>query len=74
MNPVKALENHGQSVWLDFLARGFIAKGELKQLIDNDGVKRVVGKGELLSVAAVDTRGPIARSRAVAYRQRHCPN
>src|SRR4029453_1065338 len=23
MNPVKALEQHGQSVWLDFLARGF---------------------------------------------------
>jgi hypothetical protein len=29
MNPVKALENHAQSVWLDFLARGFISKGEL---------------------------------------------
>jgi len=35
MNPVKALENHGQAVWLDFLARGFVAKGELKKLIDN---------------------------------------
>jgi len=30
MNPVKELEKHGQSVWLDFLARGFIAKGDLK--------------------------------------------
>jgi len=40
MNPVKALEAHGQSVWLDFLARGFIAKGDLKKLIDSDGVKR----------------------------------
>jgi hypothetical protein len=26
MNPVKALENHGQAIWLDFLARGFVAK------------------------------------------------
>jgi len=34
MNPVKALEAHGQSVWLDFLARGFIARGDLKKLID----------------------------------------
>ena len=41
MNPVKALENHGQAVWLDFLARGFVAKGELKKLIDTDGVKGV---------------------------------
>ena len=41
MNPVKALENHGQAVWLDFLARGFVAKGDLKALIDTDGVKGV---------------------------------
>ena len=34
MNPVKALENHGQAVWLDFLARGFVAKGDLKKLIE----------------------------------------
>src|SRR6202040_3451450 len=27
MNPVKALEDHGQAVWLDFLARGFGVKG-----------------------------------------------
>src|ERR1044072_7104791 len=39
MNPVKALEKHGQAVWLDFLARGFIAKGDLKRLIDTDGGK-----------------------------------
>src|ERR1019366_10825814 len=41
MNPVKALESHGQAVWLDFLARGFVAKGDLKALIDTDGVKGV---------------------------------
>ena len=41
MNPVKALENHGQAVWLDFLARGFVAKGDLRKLIDTDGVKGV---------------------------------
>ncbi|MBR0697620.1 bifunctional transaldolase/phosoglucose isomerase [Bradyrhizobium lablabi] len=41
MNPVKALENHGQAVWLDFLARGFVADGDLKKLIETDGVKGV---------------------------------
>ena len=40
MNPVKELEKHGQAVWLDFLARGFIAKGDLKALIDTDGLGR----------------------------------
>ena len=39
MNPVKTLENHGQAIWLDFLARGFVAKGDLKALIETDGVK-----------------------------------
>ena len=37
MNPLKALNRHGQSVWLDFMRRNLIGK-ELKQLIDEDGV------------------------------------
>ncbi len=51
MNPVKALENHGQSVWLDFLARGFVAKGELKRLIDDDGVKGVTSNPSIFEKA-----------------------
>ena len=51
MNPVKALENHGQAVWLDFLARGFIAKGDLKQLIDSDGVKGVTSNPAIFEKA-----------------------
>ena len=56
MNPVKALESHGQSVWLDFLARGFIAKGDLKRLIDNDGVKGVTSNPSIFekAIAASD--------------------
>ena len=51
MNPVKALENHGQAVWLDFLARGFVAKGDLKQLIDSDGVKGVTSNPAIFEKA-----------------------
>jgi transaldolase / glucose-6-phosphate isomerase len=51
MNPVKELENHGQSVWLDFLARGFIAKGDLKRLIDTDGVKGVTSNPSIFEKA-----------------------
>jgi transaldolase / glucose-6-phosphate isomerase len=39
MNPLKALQDHGQAVWLDFLARGFTAKGGLKKLVDQDGLR-----------------------------------
>jgi transaldolase/glucose-6-phosphate isomerase len=51
MNPVKALETHGQSVWLDFLARGFIAKGDLKKLIETDGVKGVTSNPSIFEKA-----------------------
>src|SRR4051794_29174873 len=51
MNPVKALEAHGQAVWLDFLARGFIAKGDLKKLIERDGVKGVTSNPSIFEKA-----------------------
>src|SRR5712671_5942780 len=51
MNPVKALENHGQAVWLDFLARSFVAKGDLKKLIDTDGVKGVTSNPSIFEKA-----------------------
>jgi len=51
MNPVKALESHGQAVWLDFLARGFIAKGELKTLIERDGVRGVTSNPAIFEKA-----------------------
>src|ERR1700726_435084 len=51
MNPVKALENHGQSIWLDFLARGFIVRGDLQKLIDTDGVKGVTSNPSIFEKA-----------------------
>ncbi|WP_291853463.1 bifunctional transaldolase/phosoglucose isomerase [Bradyrhizobium sp.] len=51
MNPVKALEKHGQSVWLDFLARGFVAKGDLQALIETDGVKGVTSNPSIFEKA-----------------------
>src|SRR3954453_23838336 len=51
MNPVKALEAHGQAVWLDFLARGFVAKGDLKKLVETDGVKGVTSNPSIFEKA-----------------------
>src|ERR1700761_3036308 len=51
MNPVKALENHGQAVWLDFLARGLVAKGDLKKLIETDGGKGVTSNPSIFEKA-----------------------
>jgi transaldolase/glucose-6-phosphate isomerase len=51
MNPVKKLESHGQAIWLDFLARGFVAKGDLQKLIDSDGVKGVTSNPSIFEKA-----------------------
>ncbi len=51
MNPLKELQTHGQSIWLDFLARGFIAKGELKALIERDGVRGVTSNPSIFEKA-----------------------
>jgi transaldolase / glucose-6-phosphate isomerase len=51
MNPVKALQDHGQAVWLDFLSRGFIAKGGLKKLVDDDGLRGVTSNPSIFEQA-----------------------
>ena len=37
-NPLLALADSGQSVWLDYVSRPFVTSGELAVLVDNDGV------------------------------------
>jgi transaldolase/glucose-6-phosphate isomerase len=49
MNPVKALEYHGQAARLDFLARGLVANGDLKKLIDTDGVMGVTSNARSMA-------------------------
>ena len=39
MNRIKALGQAGQSIWLDFMQRSLVTKGELKKLIDDDGIR-----------------------------------
>src|SRR5580693_4095715 len=51
MNPLKSLADHGQAVWLDFLSRGFIAKGGLKQLADDDGLRGVTSNPAIFEQA-----------------------
>src|ERR1035437_10362892 len=51
MNRVKALQHHGQSIWLDFLARGFVANVDLKNLIDEDGVRDVASNPAIFKKA-----------------------
>ncbi|HEY5325783.1 MAG TPA: transaldolase [Mucilaginibacter sp.] len=38
INKVKQIHSFGQSIWLDFIDREIIASGNLKKLVDEDGV------------------------------------
>ena len=51
VNPLKALGDCGQSPWLDYLKRSLIQSGELKTLIDRDGVKGVTSNPSIFEKA-----------------------
>jgi hypothetical protein len=38
VNPLLELKQLGQSVWLDNISRGLINSGELKRLVEQDGI------------------------------------
>src|SRR5215475_634585 len=38
-NPLKALLAYGQSPWLDYIRRNILLSGDLKKMIDNDGLR-----------------------------------
>jgi len=55
MNPLKSLPEHGQAVWLDFLSRGFIAKGGLTKLVEEDGLRGVTSNPAIFEQAIGQT-------------------
>jgi len=38
-NPLRGLGTLGQSIWLDYIRRDLIARGELRRLIERDGLR-----------------------------------
>jgi transaldolase/glucose-6-phosphate isomerase len=50
MNPLKALEQYGQSVWLDFMRRNLIG-AELDKLIHEDGLKGITSNPSIFEKA-----------------------
>ena len=50
-NPLLKLSALGQSIWLDFIRRGMLESGELKQLIDEDGLRGVTSNPSIFDKA-----------------------
>ena len=51
MNPLRALKDRGQAVWLDFVSRDFLAKDGLKKLVDDDGLSGVTSNPAIFEQA-----------------------
>jgi transaldolase len=51
MNPLKELLAQGQSVWLDYIRRDLIHTGELKRLVEEDGIRGVTSNPTIFEKA-----------------------
>src|SRR5882757_10032731 len=54
-NPLKDLLNYGQSVWLDYIRRDLLTGGELKRLIDEDGLRGMTSNPAIFEKAISDS-------------------
>jgi transaldolase/glucose-6-phosphate isomerase len=66
-NPLRALQVHGQSVWLDYIRRSLIASGELRRSIDEDGLRGMTSNPTIFEKAVTgssDYRAALERPDA----------
>jgi len=68
MNALRQLQNHGQSVWLDFINRSLISSGELERLIRDDGVRGLTSNPSIFEKAITETADYEAELRNLSRR------
>src|SRR5271154_1754833 len=55
-NPLKDLQKFGQSVWLDYIRRDLMETGELKRLIEEDGLRGMTSNPAIFEKAIADSK------------------
>src|ERR1700747_260427 len=65
-NPLRALQVFGQSVWLDYIRRSLITSGELRRLIDEDGLRGVTSNPAIFEKAITGSTDYAETLRALA--------
>ncbi len=65
-NPLLVLQGMGQSIWLDFLRRGMLSSGELRQLIEEDGLRGVTANPSIFEKAIAGSHDYDAAVRTLA--------
>jgi len=68
MNPLRQLQDCGQSVWLDYVKRSLIENGELGTLIERDGLRGVTSNPSIFE-KAIGEGGAYAEAIAGLLRQ-----
>ncbi|MDE3050372.1 MAG: transaldolase [Nitrospirota bacterium] len=54
-NPLKKLGTFGQSIWLDYIRRDLITSGQLRRLIEEDGLRGMTSNPSIFEKAIVDS-------------------
>jgi transaldolase len=54
-NPLLALESLGQSIWMDYISRGTISSGQLRQWVEGDGVSGVTSNPSIVAKAITES-------------------
>ncbi len=65
-NPLLRLQEFGQSIWLDLIRRSMLTSGELKQLIDEDGLRGVTSNPAIFEKAMAGSTDYSAAIRSLA--------
>lgn len=51
MNPLKRLHDYGQSFWLDYLRRSLVTSGELRRMVEEDGLRGITSNPTIFEKA-----------------------
>lgn len=51
MNPLQAVQQYGQSIWLDYIRRSLLTSGKLKRLVEEDGLRGVTSNPTIFQKA-----------------------
>jgi transaldolase len=54
-NPLKALLEYGQSMWLDYIRRDLLTSGQLKRMIEEDGLRGMTSNPSIFEKAIADS-------------------
>lgn len=65
-NPLKQLATLGQSIWLDYIRRDLITSGELRRLIEEDGLRGMTSNPSIFEKAIADSHDYDEDVRAMA--------